>query len=61
MKLEDRLHPSSPFGLVSSRCVFEMPLRRKVGNIEGGIVKVEWILKLTDYGTDATSEMPGAK
>jgi len=38
-----------------------MPLRRKVGNIEGGIVKVEWILKLTDFGTDATSKLPNEK
>jgi len=58
MKLEDRLHPSAPFGLVSSRCVFEMPLRREVGNIKEGTVRVEWILKLTDYGADATSEIP---
>jgi hypothetical protein len=61
MKLEDRLHPSSPFGLVSSQCVFEMPLRRKVGNIQKGIVRVEWILNLTDYGTGARSEMPNVK
>jgi hypothetical protein len=47
--------------LVSSRCVFEMPLRRKVGNIEEGTVRVEWIVKLTDFGTDATSKLPNEK
>lgn len=61
MKLEDRLHPSAPFGLVSSRCVFDVELQRKVGDIKEGIVTTEWTLTLTDYGDNATSEMPDVK
>ncbi len=61
MKFEDRLHSDAPFGIVSSRCTFETKLRKPAGKIKAGIIKMEWNIKLADYGNDATSKIPDAK
>jgi hypothetical protein len=59
--LEDRLHADAPFGLVSSHGYFETELMQEVGEIKEGIVRVEWDITLSDFGDNATSEMPDAK
>ncbi len=49
-KLESRLHPDSPFGVVASSWTLDSP--------RGTLV---WHLKLVDFGKNATSKMPDAK
>jgi len=51
--LENRLHPDAPFGVVSARWMIESPRR-----MEG---KMDWTMKLIDFGDKAVSDMPDAK
>jgi hypothetical protein len=55
-KVESRLHPDAPFGVVSSRWALE--IRDKEGQESMGM---DWTLKLSDSGDKAASEMPDSK
>jgi hypothetical protein len=49
-KVECRLHPDSPFGVVTSRWTLDSQRETRV-----------WDLRLVDFGDNATSKMPDAK
>jgi hypothetical protein len=49
-KLENRVHPDSPFGVVTSSW-----------SLDSSSETLVWHLKLLDFGKDATSKMPEAK
>jgi len=51
--LENRLHPDAPFGAVSTHWLIE-----GAPGLEG---KMDWTMKLIDFGDKAASEMPDAK
>jgi hypothetical protein len=52
IKMENRLHPKAPFGVVSSRWIMQ-------GTSDGGpAVEMTWNLKLSELGEDAKSELP---
>jgi hypothetical protein len=53
-KLENRVHPDSPFGVVTSRWTITVPEMDTNMEMTSG-------LKLSDFGTDAKSKMPDAK
>jgi hypothetical protein len=50
-KLESRLNPDSPFGVVTARWINRLPELPKPGTLE-------WNLKLIDYGDGAKSQIP---
>lgn len=53
-KFENRIHPKSPFGVVTSRWSVQV----QEGSETNGM---DWSLKLADFGENAKSKMPAAK
>jgi len=60
VRVQTRLHPDAPFGVVSSRWTIEEQAKGdgKDPDKEGPRMKMTWTSTLSDFGTGATSELP---